>query len=65
MYEPIQSAVAESLDIAKNNNYFKELREKLMSLRNVLIDQLIASKYDYNLWIPESGYFILTDISKE
>ena len=53
MYEPIQSAVAESLDIAKNNNYFKELREKLMSLRNVLIDQLIASKYDYNLWIPE------------
>jgi kynurenine--oxoglutarate transaminase/cysteine-S-conjugate beta-lyase/glutamine--phenylpyruvate transaminase/kynurenine aminotransferase len=29
-----------------------------------LIDQLLASRYNFHIWIPESGYFVLTDISK-
>lgn len=28
-----------------------------------MIQQLLASKYDFNLWVPEAGFFVLADIS--
>ena len=32
--------------------------------RDILLDQLIECKYDFDLWIPKGGYFIIADIQK-
>jgi hypothetical protein len=34
-----------------------------MKNRKILIDQLLNSKYNFKLWIPKGGYFVMTDIS--
>ena len=34
-----------------------------MKNRKILIDQLLDSRYDFKLWIPKGGYFIMADIS--
>jgi aspartate/methionine/tyrosine aminotransferase len=36
----------------------------LISHRDILIHELLASKFDFDLWIPKGGYFIICDISK-
>lgn len=46
-----------------NNNYFTELRDDLVAKRDRLIHGLLNSKYKFNLWVPEGGYFIIADIS--
>jgi aspartate/methionine/tyrosine aminotransferase len=63
-FDPIQTAMAESLDIISQNDYMKEYSDKLIKHRNILIDQLINSRFDLKIWIPKGGYFIMTDISK-
>jgi kynurenine--oxoglutarate transaminase/cysteine-S-conjugate beta-lyase/glutamine--phenylpyruvate transaminase/kynurenine aminotransferase len=30
----------------------------------MLLKGLVDSKLDFNYWVPEGGYFVLTDISK-
>ena len=42
----------------------KEYAEKLQHNRNILIEQLLKCKYDFDLWIPKGGYFVMADISK-
>ncbi len=37
---------------------------RLQKMRNVLLQKLIESKYDFDLWIPKGGYFVLADISR-
>jgi len=32
--------------------------------RNLLIKELLSTPYDFTLWIPKGGYFVLVDISK-
>lgn len=63
MYDPIQSAVAESLETARQTNYMKDYADKLIQNRNVLVSQLLQSQFDLKLWIPKSGFFVMTDIS--
>ena len=62
-YDPLQTTIAESLDIIAKNNYMDEYAQKLIKNRKLLIDQLLNSRYEFNLWIPKGGYFIMTDIS--
>lgn len=63
MYDPVQSAVAESLGIIGTNNYIKEYTDKLIRHRSLLIDGLLGSRFDLKMWIPKGGYFIMADIS--
>jgi aspartate/methionine/tyrosine aminotransferase len=63
MYDPVQTAMAESLNAIRENSYMKEYTDKLIRHRSLLIDQLINSRFDLKMWIPKGGYFIMTDIS--
>lgn len=63
-YEPVQNAVSESLDLIRENSYMKDYADRLIKSRNILIDQLLNSRYDFKMWIPKGGYFVMTDISK-
>jgi hypothetical protein len=42
----------------------KDYAEKLSKLRDVLLEELINCKYDFDLWIPKGGNFVLADISR-
>jgi hypothetical protein len=42
----------------------QDYAKKLTKHRNLLLDELIASKFDFDLWIPKGGYFIMADISR-
>ena len=37
---------------------------KLVKNRDILLDILIKSKFDFDIWIPKGGYFIIADISR-
>jgi aspartate/methionine/tyrosine aminotransferase len=63
-YDPVQTAMAESLDFIGQSDYMKEYADKLIHNRSILIDQLLNSRFDLRMWIPKGGYFIMTDISK-
>lgn len=65
-YSPIENTIAKSLQHISQpgNTYMKEYAAKLTKNRDILLDELIASKYDFDLWIPKGGYFIIADISK-
>lgn len=65
-YNIIESTVEKSLaHISQpDNTYMKEYAEKLQHNRNILIEQLLKCKYDFDLWIPKGGYFVMADISK-
>ena len=54
LYEPVQHAVAVSLQTISqpNNLYVEEYAKKLEKSRNLLLDGLIKSKFDIDLWIP-------------
>ena len=59
-----QRTVAECLDLIGTNDYMKEYSDRLIKNRNLLIDALLECKYDFSLWIPKGGFFIMADISK-
>lgn len=42
----------------------QDYANKLINHRNILVRELLNSKFDFDLWIPQGGYFILCDISK-
>ena len=42
----------------------KEYAALLAKNRDILLDELIRSKFDMDLWIPKGGYFVLADISR-
>ena len=42
----------------------KEYTDTLIKNRNLLIDSLLDCKYDFNLWVPKGGFFIMADISR-
>ena len=41
-----------------------DYRAKLTKNRNLLLEELIQSKFDFDLWIPKGGYFIMADITR-
>lgn len=65
-YNVVENTIAKSLQWISRpeDTYIKDSAEKLTKNRNLLLDQLIASKFDFDLWVPKGGYFILADISK-
>ena len=65
-YNVVENTIAQSLQVISRpeDTYLKEYAEKLIKNRNLLLDELIASKFDFDLWIPKGGYFILADISR-
>ena len=32
--------------------------------RNLLIKKLVASSFDFDLWVPNGGQYVIADISK-
>jgi aspartate/methionine/tyrosine aminotransferase len=71
IYDPIQLAIAESLEVAKNpyegyETYFKWLRGHYTAQRNYMISNLAKNKnFDVNFYFPKGGYFIVADISQQ
>ena len=69
IYDPIQLAIADSIEIANQpyegfENYYKWLRGHYTSQRNYFIQKLIKNtKFDLNFFFPKGGYFIVADIS--
>jgi aspartate/methionine/tyrosine aminotransferase len=69
LYEPIQNAIADCLDISNQpyegyDNYYKWLRAKYENNRHYLVESLAKNKnFDLNIWLPEGGYFVVADIS--
>jgi len=35
-----------------------------MNHRKLLMNALLNSKYDFDFWMPDSGYFAMVDISR-
>lgn len=61
--DSLQRSCAQSLDLISTNTYLKEYADTLIKNRNLLIDVLLESKYDFKLWVPKGGFFIMADIS--
>ena len=36
----------------------------IIKKRDLLVKELLNSKFDFDLWIPEGGHFIVVDISR-
>ncbi len=66
MYNVVENAITKSLNqISKpEDTYTKDYASKLQKNRDILLGELIGSKFDFDLWIPKGGYFILADISR-
>lgn len=65
-YNVTENTIAKSLQVISRpeDTYMRDYAEKLTRNRNILMDELLASKFDFDLWIPKGGYFIMADISK-
>jgi len=72
LFDPLQNTMADCLDSANNpykgfSNYYEWLRTHYANRRNYFLNQIAKCKYFYNsnFFIPDGGYFVLADISKE
>ena len=65
-YNPIETTIQKSLRKISEptDTYIKDYASKLQKNRDILLDQLLASKFDFDIWIPKGGYFVLADISR-
>jgi aspartate/methionine/tyrosine aminotransferase len=69
LYDPIQLAVADSLQIAEKpykgfNNYYLWLQNHYLWSRNYFIQQLAnCDGFNLNFYMPEGGYFILASLA--
>ena len=65
-YNPVENAAAKSMEAITQpgNTYLEELATKMKNLRDFLIKELLKAPYDFSLWIPKGGYFVLVDITK-
>jgi aspartate/methionine/tyrosine aminotransferase len=65
-YNVIENTVAKSLQVISRpeDTYMKDYATKLTKHRDILLEELINCKYDFDLWIPKGGYFVLADISR-
>ena len=65
-YNVVENTVAKSLDIISDpsNTYMRDCATKLTKNRDLLLSELIESKFDFDLWIPKGGYFIIADITR-
>lgn len=42
----------------------KDAAIRMTKHRDLLLKELLNSSFDFDLWIPKGGYFILADISR-
>ena len=65
-YNVLENTIRQSLDVISRpeDTYMHDYAAKLEKNRDILLDVLINSKFDFDLWIPKGGYFIMADISK-
>lgn len=69
--DPIQLAIADALQVATqpyqgHANYYKWVRHHYMQQRNYLVEKLSrCEKFDLPFWLPEGGFFIISDISEK
>ncbi len=65
-YNPLENGVSKSLDhiSAPNNTYLLDFAKDMIAKRNLLVKQLLASSFDFDLWVPKGSHFVLADISR-
>jgi len=69
IYEPMQNALAECLDVANlpykgADSYYKWLNAEYSKNRKLMVESLAKlDKFGLDFWLPEGGYFIIADIS--
>lgn len=65
-YNVIENTVANSLvEITRpESTYMEDYAKRLIKHRDILVRELLNSKFDFDLWIPRGGYFVMCDISK-
>ena len=65
-YNITENTIAKSLNIISRpeDTYMKDYADRLTRNRNILLEELLASKFDFDMWIPKGGYFVMADISK-
>ncbi|CAD8075446.1 unnamed protein product [Paramecium sonneborni] len=59
----IQTATAKCLDQTQDGKYFNSIRDLYEEQANMLLKGLVDSRLNMNYWVPQGGYFIVTDIS--
>lgn len=65
-YSVVENAAGKSLEMIADpsSTYMRDYAEKLSKNRDLLLEQLIGSKFDFDLWVPKGGYFVIADISR-
>ena len=65
-YNVIENALSKSLDVISRpeDTYMHDYAAKLEKHRDILLDLLIKSKYDFDIWVPKGGYFVMADITR-
>lgn len=65
-YNVVENAVAKSLEVISQpgDGYMEGYVRKLTKNRDLLLGELVKCKYDFDLWVPKGGYFVLADISR-
>lgn len=68
LYDPLQSAIADSLDLATKSykgydNYYKWLRAHYTEHRNYFVERLAKiNNFNLKFWLPEGSYFVIADL---
>lgn len=65
-YNVLENAVAKSLEIisSEGNTYLPDYAAKCQILRTKLVEALLGSKFDLDLWVPKGSNFVIVDISR-
>lgn len=65
-YNPIESGLSKSLDYIADNGrtYLTDFAKDMIAKRNLLVKQLLASSFDFDVWVPKGSHFVLADISR-
>ena len=65
-YNVIENTIAKSLNHISRpeDTYIRDYAARLQKNRDLLLDELMGSKFDFDIWIPKGGYFVLADISR-
>lgn len=59
-------AVGEAMGIMhrEGNKHMLEFTNNMDRMRRALLKVLYESKYDFNMWVPQAGYFVIVDVTK-
>ena len=64
-YNVLENAVTESLNVINSGDtYLPDYARKCEGLRTKVVQALLGSKYDIDLWVPKGSNFVIVDISR-